>query len=120
MPTTPANISGNAKSIAHAARSLFHKNALSIGRRLTVSFLLIVVTMIAADATVFWELKQMIALTRRVGNEQHTFLALVRLRLDLGRFRTNVITLESSHDIKQFSTEAGAFRQSFLRDVEDA
>ena len=38
----------------------------------------------------------------------------------MGSFRENVAALESSHDTKQFSTEAAEFRRGFLRDVEEA
>src|SRR5271165_5847777 len=117
MSTTRPNSSGDVKKTPYAAGGLFRKNPLSIGRRLTVCFLLILVSMIAADAVVFWQFRQMVAPTRRLSNADETSLALVRLRLDVGSFRKNVAALESSHDTKQFSSEAAGFRRSFLRDV---
>ncbi len=120
MPTTPPNTSGEVKSIPHAAGSLFRKSALSIGRRLAVCFLLIAVSIVAADAVVFWQFRQMVTSTRRLSNADQTSLAIVRLRLDVSSFRKNVAALESSHDTKQFSSEAAGFRRSFLHDVEDA
>jgi PAS domain S-box-containing protein len=120
MSTTRPNSSGDVKKTPYAAGGQVPKNSLSIGRRLTVCFLLILVSMIAADAVVFWQLRQMVAPTRRLSSANQASLALVRLRLDVGSFRKNVAALESSHDSKQFSTEAAEFRRSFLRDVEDA
>ena len=120
MSTTRPNGSGDVKKTPYAAGGLFRRNPLSIGRRLTVCFLLILMSMIAADAVVFWQFRQMVAPTRRLSNADQTSLALVRLRLDVGSFRKNVAALESSHDTKQFSSEAAGFRRSFLRDVEDA
>jgi PAS domain S-box-containing protein len=120
MSTARPNSSGDVKKTPYNAGGLFRKNSLSIGRRLTVCFLLILVSMIAADAVVFWQLRQMVTPTRRLSSADQTSLALVRLRLDVGSFRKNVAALESSHDTKQFSTEAAEFRQSFLRDVEEA
>lgn len=120
MPTTPPNTSGEVKSIPYAAGSLFRKSALSIGRRLTVCFLLIVVSIVAADAVVFWQFRQLVASTRRLSNADQASLAIVRLRLDVSSFRKNVAALESSRDTKQFSSEAAGFRRSFLHDVEDA
>jgi PAS domain S-box-containing protein len=120
MSTTRPNSSGDVKKTPYAAGGQVPKNSLSIGRRLTVCFLLILVSMIAADAVVFWQFRQMVAPTRRLSSADQTSLALVRLRLDVGSFRKNVAALESSHDSKQFSTEAAEFRRSFLRDVEDA
>lgn len=120
MPTTPPNTSGEVKSIPHVAGSLFRKSALSIGRRLAVCFLLIAVSIVTADAVVFWQFGQMVTSTRRLSNADQTSLAIVRLRLDVSSFRKNVAALESSHDTKQFSSEAAGFRRSFLHDVEDA
>jgi PAS domain S-box-containing protein len=120
MSTTRPNSSGDVKKTPYAAGGQVPKNSLSIGRRLTVCFLLILVSMIAADAVVFWQFRQMVAPTRRLSSANQTSLALVRLRLDVGSFRKNVAALESSHDSKQFSTEAAEFRRSFLRDVENA
>jgi len=120
MSTALPNSSGDVKKTPYAAGGLFRKNSLSIGRRLTVCFMLIMVSMIAADAVVFWQLRQMVTPTRRLSSADQTSLALVRLRLDVGSFRKNVAALESSHDTKQFSTEAAEFRRSFLRDVEEA
>jgi len=120
MSTTRPNSSGDVKKTPYAAGGQVPKNSLSIGRRLTVCFLLILVSMIAADAVVFWQFRQMVAPTRRLSSANQTSPALVRLRLDVGSFRENVAVLESSHDTKQFSTEAAGFRRSFLRDVEEA
>jgi PAS domain S-box-containing protein len=120
MSTTRPNSLGDVKKTPYAIGGSVPKNSLSIGRRLSVCFLLILVSMIAADAWVFWQFRQMVAPTRRLSSADQTSLALVRLRLDVGSFRKNVAALESSHDTKQFSTEAAGFRRSFLRDVEDA
>ena len=120
MSTTRPNSSGDVKKTPYAAGGQVPKNSLSIGRRLTVCFLLILVSMIAADAVVFWQFRQMVAPTRRLSSANQTSPALLRLRLDVGSFRENVAALESSHDTKQFSTEAAEFRRGFLRDVEEA
>ena len=120
MATTRPNSAEEVKNIPYAARSLFRKNPLSIGRRLTACFLLIVVSMIAEGAVVFWQFRQMVVPSRRLSNADQTSLALTRLHLDVDTFRENVAALESGHDTEQFSTEAAGLRQSFLRDVENA
>jgi signal transduction histidine kinase len=81
---------------------------------------MIALSMIAADAVAFWQFRQMVGSSRRLGNADQTLLAIVRLRLDVGTLRENVATLESSHDAKQFSAEAAGHRQNLFRDVEDA
>ena len=120
MPTAPHKTSGEVKEIPYPAGSLLRKSGLSIGKRLTACFLLIVVSMIAAGAVVIWQFTRMMAPTRRLSNADQTSLALVRLHLDVDTFRENVAALESSHDIQQFSTEAAGLRQNFMRDVEEA
>ena len=107
-------------SSRHGLGSLFHPSELRIGTRLTVCFLVIALSMIAADAVAFWQFRQMAAPGRRLANADHASLALVRLHLDVDTFREHVAVLESSHDAKQFSTEAAGFRQNLLQDVEDA
>jgi PAS domain S-box-containing protein len=120
MPTTPSMMPGAVKRTAAHRGSVLRSSASTIGRRLTLCFLLIVLSMIAADALEFWNFRQMVAPTHRLSNADHAAFALVRLRLDVGTFRRNVAALESSHDTKQFSSEAAGFRESFLRDIEDA
>jgi len=96
------------------------KNKLRIGTRLTASFLIIVLSMIVADALVFWQFTQMVAPSRRLSNVDQVSLALIRVHLDVDALRENVAALESTHDTRKFSTEAEQFRQNFLHDVEEA
>ena len=99
MPTTPHNITGKVKRILHRAGNPFHNTGLTIGKRLAACFLLIVVSMIAAGALVFWQFTRMMAPTRRLSDADQTSLALVRLHLDVDTFRESAAALESSHDI---------------------
>lgn len=109
-----------AEPTGHGLGSLFHRRELRIGTRLTVSFLVIALSMIAADAVAFWQFRQMAAPGRRLSNADHASLALVRLHLDVDTFREHLAVLESSHDAKQFSAEAAGVRQDLMQDVEVA
>ena len=104
----------------HGWGLFFRQNKLRIGTRLTASFLIIVLSMIVADALVFWQFTQMVAPSRRLSNVDQVSLALIRVHLDVDALRENVAALESTHDTRQFSTEAAQFRQNFLHDVEEA
>ena len=104
----------------HGWGFFFRQNKLRIGTRLTASFLIIVLSMIVADALVFWQFTQMVAPSRRLSNVDQVSLALIRVHLDVDALRENVAALESTHDTRQFSTEAAQFRQNFLHDVEEA
>ena len=118
--TTLPNTAEEVKRTPYVAGSPFRKSALSIGRRLTVCFLLIVASMLAADAVAFWQFRRLVAPSQRLDNADRTSLAVARLHLKVDTFRDNVAALESSHDTNQFSTEAAALRQSFLQDVANA
>jgi len=100
--------------------ALFHRGKLRIGPRLTVCFLIIALSMIAADTVVFWQFRELVVLSRLLSNADHASLALVRVHLDVDTFRENVTVLESSHDTEEFSTEAAELQKVFLRDLEDA
>lgn len=99
---------------------LFRRSKLRIGTRLTLCFLIIVLSMIAGDTVVLWQFKQMVTSNRHLRNAEHVSLALLHVHIDVLTFRENVAVLESGHDTKQFSIEATGFRQSFLGNVEFA
>ena len=120
MPTIRPNTAAEVQRTPYAAGSPFRKSALSIGRRLAVCFLLIVVSMLAADAVAFWQFRQTITPSQRLSNADQVSLAIARLHLDMDTFRDKVAELESNHDTNQFSAEAAELRQSFLRNVENA
>ncbi len=119
MPKTRPD-TAEVKRTPYAAGLLFRRSALSIGRRLALCFLLIVVSMIAADAIAFWQFRRTVAPSQRLSNADQTSLAIARLQLDVDSFRDKVVALESSHDTNQFTTEAAGLRQSLLQDVENA
>src|SRR4029077_14732587 len=52
----------------HGWGFFFRQNKLRIRTRLTASFLIIVLSMIVADALVFWQFTQMVAPSRRLSN----------------------------------------------------
>lgn len=104
----------------HGWGFFFRQNKLRIGTRLTASFLIIVLSMIVANALVFWQFTQMVAPSRQLSNVDQVSLAIIRVHLNVDALRENVAALDSTHDTRQFSTEAARFRQNFLHDVEEA
>jgi PAS domain S-box-containing protein len=99
-------------------RSLFHPGAVSIRLRLIACFVLIVLLMIAADAVALWQYRQIEAAAQRVSKIDQITLAVVRIHLDVYRFRDSMAALASSQDPRQFSTEAATIRRSFLERVD--
>ena len=101
-------------------RSLFPPIDLSIRLRLIACFILIVFFIIAADAVAVWQYWQIEALAQRVNKTDQISDAVVRVHLDVYSFRDRMVALASSHDIRQFSSEAAAIRHSFLERVDHA
>jgi len=101
-------------------RSLFRPSALSIRLRLIACFILIVVFIIAADAVAVWQYWQIEALAQRVSKTDQISDAVVRVHLDVYSFQNRMAALASSHDTRQFSSEAAAIRRSFLERVDHA
>jgi PAS domain S-box-containing protein len=98
----------------------FRRGSVSIRARLTACFVVIVLSMIAADVVAVWQFRRMVAPIQRLSEADQTSLAVVRVHLDVDTFRDRVAVLETSYDARQFGTEAAAFRESFLRDIEHA
>jgi PAS domain S-box-containing protein len=88
-----------------------------IGTRLAACFLVIVLSMMAADLVAVWQFRQITAQGQRLSQADETSLAVVRVRLDVDTVRDKLATLASTHDIRQFTTEAASLRQKFLEDV---
>jgi PAS domain S-box-containing protein len=101
-------------------RSLFRRSDLSIRSRLTACFVLIVLLMIGADAVAVWQYRQIEAAAGRVSETDRIFDAVVRVHLDVYSFRDRMTELANSHDIRQFSSQAAAIRQSFIQRVDYA
>jgi len=100
--------------------NLFRGSDLTIGVRLTVCFLAIVILMIAADAVVLWQVRQLAAHMQMLNEADQASSAIVRLHLDVNSFSGKVAVLTRSHDTHQFVNEAASVRETFLRHVRDA
>ena len=94
------------KHARHTFASLLPRSDLTIGPRLTVCFLAIVVLMIAADAVVIWQVHQLAAQTQVLNAADKASSAIVRLHLDVNSFSGRVAALTRSHDSRQFASEA--------------
>jgi signal transduction histidine kinase len=106
--------------VRHTFANLLRRSDLTIGVRLTASFLTIVILMIAADAIAIWQLRELAAHTKLLSSADKASSAIVRLHLDVNSFSGRVVVLTRSHDTRQFSTEAASLRETFLRHLQDA
>ena len=108
------------QSMRGRIRSLIRLDDLSIRSRLIAGFILIVLIMIAAYAVAAWQYWQMAAPAQRASKTDQITHAVVRVHLDIDTFRDRMAVLASSRDIRRFSDEAAAIRQTFLQHVDDA
>src|SRR5689334_4920513 len=88
-----------------------------IKARLTACFIAIVLSMMAADAVAIWQFSRTAAPDRLLAQADQTSLSVLRVQLDLSIFRENLTALASTHDIREFTTEAAALRHKFVEDV---
>src|SRR5579864_1876055 len=115
METNPAKM---VDATPGTVRSLFRRTDLSIRFHLIASFVLIVLLMIAADAVTGWQYWQIEAQAQRVRKTDQISDAVLRIHLDVYSFRDRMAVLATTHDIREFSSEAAAMRQSFLERVD--
>jgi hypothetical protein len=87
-------------------RSPFRRRDLSIRLRLIVCFVLILLSMIAADAVAGWQYWQIEASAQRVSKTDQISHAVVRVHLDVDTFRDSMVALAGTHDTSQFFGEA--------------
>lgn len=95
----------------------FRLGRANIGARLAGCFVAIVLSMIAADAVAIWQFSRTAAPNRRLVQADQTSLSVLRVQLDLNIFRESLTALASTHDLRQFTTEAVALKQKFVQDV---
>jgi DNA-binding NtrC family response regulator len=101
-------------------RSLLRPSALSIRLQLIACFMWIVLLIIAGDAVAVWQYRQIEASAQRVSRIDQISDAVIHVHLDVYSFRDRMAALVSSHDTRQFSSEAASVRQTFLQHVDYA
>jgi PAS domain S-box-containing protein len=95
-------------------------NQFKIGQRLTWSFLLVVVLMMATDLVTLWQfigLRSQAELVRQVDEESHVVL---RVHAEVLMLRGRLDDLATIQDSARFVTEAGNLKADFLAKVEHA
>lgn len=119
-----ANMAATSTEVIRAMRgsiqSLIRLGDLSIRLRLIACFVLIVLLMIAAYAVAVWQYWEMAAPAQRVNKTDQISHAVIRVHLDVDTFRDSMAALASSHDTRQFSSEAASIRQTFVQHIDHA
>lgn len=115
-----ATATRTAKPTRHGIRGLFQLSDLSIRIRLIVCFVLIVLLIMTADAVAAWQFRQISASAEHQSKADQTSHAVVRVHLDVDTFRDSMAVLASTHDVRQFASEAASLRRTFLQHVDQA
>jgi PAS domain S-box-containing protein len=101
-------------------RNLFRRNHWSIGPRLTACFVALLLLMLALDVIAVWQFSRIAVAVERLNQADQASLAIVRVHLDVYAFRDRLLEVASSHDTRQFATEAASIRRKFQEDVAHA
>ena len=110
------------KKTANPTRALraFFRRSVSIRMRLIACFVLIVLSMIAADTVAVWQFRQVAAPAERLSKAEQTSHAIVRVHLDIDTFRDTVAIVANGHDAQEFSNSIASIRRTFLRHADEA
>jgi PAS domain S-box-containing protein len=92
----------------------------SIGTRLTLSFVVIVLLMAAGYAIAIWEFRQLLIQEQGLDRVQQKSAAVLDLHSHLFAFRDKLEDLADSHNDQQFLRETAEFRKNVLDDIERA
>ncbi len=99
-------------------RGARHPSRLKIGGRLTLSFVVIVLLMVAADAVALWQFDLVRGQAQRIYNVDQKTVAVLRLQSNLWMFRDKLEDLVTARDAPRFTMETASLRDVFLREVE--
>ena len=97
--------------------TLLRLDGSKIGARLTACFVAIVLSMTAADLVAIWQFSRTTSAARLLTQADQTSLAVVRVHLDVDTFRDKVAELATTHDIRQFTSQAASLRRQFVEDI---
>jgi PAS domain S-box-containing protein len=101
-------------------RNLFRRNHWSIGTRLTACFVALLLLMLALDVIAVWQFSRIAVAVERLNQADQASLAIVHVHLDVYAFRDRLVELASSHDTRQFASEAASIHRKFQEDVAHA
>ncbi len=91
-----------------------------IGVRLTLSFAMIVLLMMASDVFTLWQFERVRTEEERVHNVDQESHAVLSVHANLLILRDKLEDVATTADSHRFATEAGALRRQFMEEVERA
>jgi hypothetical protein len=78
---------------------------------------ILLLLMLGLDVIAVWQFSRIAVPVERLNQADQASLAVVRVHLDVDVFRNRLVELTSSHDTRQFASEAASIRRKFQEDV---
>jgi PAS domain S-box-containing protein len=102
--------------VKSAEAKALHGGQLNIGPRLILGFVVIILSMLAADAVVLWQFHLVRAQAERLNGIDEELVAVLRVHTSLSAFHDRLEALADSQDAGRLVTEGGPLRTAVLED----
>jgi PAS domain S-box-containing protein len=106
--------------VKRAEAKTLHAGRLNIGPRLILSFVFIILSMLAADAVVLWQFHVVRTQAERLNDIDQKLVAVSRVQTSLLAFDDRLDALADFEDADGLVTEAGPLRTAVLEDIRRA
>jgi len=114
---TATGLNRSAKS---AEEKTLHADRLNIGPRLILGFVVIILSMLAADAVVLWQFHLVRTQAERLNDIDQKLVAVLRVHTSLLAFHDQLDALADSEDANGLVAEAGPLRTAVLEEIRRA
>jgi PAS domain S-box-containing protein len=102
--------------VKSAEAKTLHGGRLNIGPRLILGFVIIIVSMLAANAVVLWQFHLVRVQAERLNGIDRKLVAVLRVHTSLATFHDRLESLVDSQDAARLAAEAGPLRTAVLDD----
>jgi PAS domain S-box-containing protein len=102
--------------VKSAEAKTLYAGRLNIGPRLIVGFVVIILSMLAADAVVLWQFHLVRTQAERLNGIDEKLVAVLRVHTSLSTFHDHLEALVDSEDAGRLVTEAGPLHTAVLED----
>jgi PAS domain S-box-containing protein len=108
------------RRVKGAEAKTFHASRLNIGPRLILGFVFIILSMLAADAVIFWQFHLVRTQAERLNGIDQKLVAVLRVHTSLLAFHDRLEELADSQDVGRLATEGEPLRTAVLEDTRRA
>src|SRR5258708_37785145 len=106
--------------VKSAEAKTLHAGRLNIGARLTLGFVFIILSMLAADAVILWQFHLVRTEAERLNGIDQKLVAVLRVHTSLLAFHDRLEELADSQDVERLVAEGEPLRTAVLEDTRRA